>query len=116
MTIQDLKAIYAQDHRSEEISDQLRAAGSKVHLKGLVGSSLALIASEVIEANAGVHVFILNDKEEAIYVLNDLENLNQGEFKPLFYPRSARVPYQVEKTENANISMRAEVLDRKSVV
>ena len=29
----------------------------------------------------------------------------------LFFPRSARVPYQEEVTENANIAMRAEVLN-----
>ncbi len=54
---------------------------------------------------------ILNDKEEAAYHLNDLE-LMVGEKDVLFYPGSYRRPYQVEETDNANVLLRAEVLNR----
>ena len=56
---------------------------------------------------------ILNDKEEAAYYLNDLEQL-VGEKNVLFYPGSYRRPYQLEETDNANVLLRSEVLNRIS--
>lgn len=53
----------------------------------------------------------MNDKEEAAYHLNDLEQLI-GENDVLFYPGSYRRPYQIEETDNANVLLRAEVLNR----
>jgi hypothetical protein len=41
-------------------------------------------------------LLIFNDKEEAAYYLNDLEQLN-GEKNVLFYPGSYRRPYQIEE-------------------
>ena len=54
---------------------------------------------------------VFNDKEEAAYNLNDLERL-VGEKDVLFYPGSYRRPYQIEETDNANVLLRAEVLNR----
>ena len=54
---------------------------------------------------------ILNDKEEAAYHLNDLEHL-LGDDNVLFYPGSYRRPYQIEETDNANVLLRSEVLNR----
>ena len=56
-------------------------------------------------------LLILNDKEEAAYHLNDLEQLI-GQKEVLFYPGSYRRPYQIEETDNANVLLRAEVLNR----
>ena len=100
----------------------LENKGSKVELKGVVGSSLALVAAGILEREsenklAGVgalnhHVFVLEDKEHAAYFMNDLAQILVVNPRPIFlFPRSARVPYQEEVTENANVSMRAEVLN-----
>ena len=43
--------------------------------------------------------------------MNDIEGLI-GEKDVLFYPGSYRRPYQVEETDNANVLLRAEVLNR----
>jgi transcription-repair coupling factor (superfamily II helicase) len=50
-------------------------------------------------------------KEEAAYYLNDLEQMI-GDKDVLFYPGSYRRPYQIEDTDNANVLLRAEVLNR----
>ena len=94
---------------------------SKVELKGIVGSAPALLASAILHPqsaevadesrDAPSHLFILDDKETAAYFLNDLQQLIGDTHNVLFFPRSARVPYQEEVTENANIAMRAEVLN-----
>ncbi|MGL5112137.1 MAG: DEAD/DEAH box helicase, partial [Flavobacterium sp.] len=54
---------------------------------------------------------VFNNKEEAAYYLNDMEEL-VGEKDVLFYPASFRRPYQIEETDNANVLLRAEVLNR----
>jgi transcription-repair coupling factor (superfamily II helicase) len=56
-------------------------------------------------------LIILNNKEEAAYYLNDLEQMI-GDKDVLFYPGSYRRPYQIEDTDNANVLLRAEVLNR----
>jgi transcription-repair coupling factor (superfamily II helicase) len=91
-----------------------KLVGPKVRLqwKGLIGSSRALCASALAEQVPGNHLFILNDKEEAAYFLNDLESLYPDDKRVLFYPASYRVPYQLEETDNANVVSRAEVLEK----
>ena len=88
---------------------------SKTHLKGLVGSSLSLMISEVFKATDKPFLLIFNDKEEAAFYLNDLEVLFNGK-DVLFYPGSYRRPYHPEasgeETDNANVLLRSEVLNR----
>ncbi|WP_432279862.1 transcription-repair coupling factor [Pricia mediterranea] len=80
-------------------------------LKGLVGSSLSFVLSNAFQQSDRPFLLIFNDKEEAAYYLNDLEQLI-GEKDVLFYPGSYRRPYQIEETNNANVLLRAEVLNR----
>ena len=110
MTIDEFKRFYFDDTMSKHVGDLLSHAEAKISLKGAIGSSVAMIAAAVIDDIQGDHLFILEDKETAAYFFNDLEYL-LSDRKVLFYPRSARVPYQTETTENANIAMRAEVLN-----
>ena len=84
---------------------------SKTHLKGLVGSALSLVLSESFKAADKPFLLIFNDKEEAAFYLNDLELLLNSK-DVLFYPGSYRRPYQIEETDNANVLLRAEVLNR----
>jgi transcription-repair coupling factor (superfamily II helicase) len=82
-----------------------------VQLKGLVGSSLSFVLAEAFKKAGAPLLLVFNDKEEAAYYLNDLE-LIIGEKDVLFYPGSYRRPYQIEETNNANVLLRAEVLNR----
>jgi len=131
MTIYDLKEAYKKHRHNVSLLSHISTPGAKAHLKGVVGSSSALLASAFLEDCGKTTVFVLEDKEAAAYFLNDLENIvfpfhdrdNTGTIKGeeeiikarkshiLFFPRSARVPYQSEMTENANVAMRAEVLN-----
>jgi len=86
--------------------------GSKsIQVSGLVGSSVSLTIAAVFKTSDLPFLVILNDKEEAAYHLNDLENL-LGDQNVLFYPGSYRRPYQIEETDNANVLLRSEVLNR----
>ncbi|MFO8145858.1 MAG: transcription-repair coupling factor [Bacteroidota bacterium] len=84
---------------------------ANIHLKGLVGSALSFAVSDAFEEADVPFLLVFNDKEEAAYFLNDLEQLI-GEKNVLFYPGSYRRPYQMEETDNANVLLRAEVLNR----
>ena len=86
---------------------------SKIHFKGLIGSQDVLLAANISQEVKGPHLFILSDKEEAAYFLNDLESILQKEV--LFFPGSYRRPYQIEETDNANVLLRAEVLNTLTI-
>ncbi len=84
---------------------------ARLQLSGLVGSSFSLVLQAVFKQSALPFLLVVNDKEEAAYYLNDLEQLLGAE-DVLFYPGSYRRPYQLEDTDNANVLLRAEVLNR----
>ena len=83
----------------------------KIQLDGLLGSSVSFITRALFKKAERPFLVVLNDKEEAAYYLNDLEQMI-GEKDVLFYPGSYRRPYQIEDTDNANVLLRAEVLNR----
>ncbi|MDG1714286.1 transcription-repair coupling factor [Lacinutrix sp.] len=105
---------YAQSLQLQKLQTaiaQTKEKATKLHLKGLVGSSLSYVIAESFKTTEKPFLLIFNDKEEAAFYLNDLEQLINGK-DVLFYPGSYRRPYQIEETDNANILLRAEVLNR----
>ncbi|HZY80503.1 MAG TPA: transcription-repair coupling factor [Cyclobacteriaceae bacterium] len=84
-----------------------------IRVKGVNGSLDALLFAAVFKSTRADHLIILHDKEEAAYFFNDLENLLGGK-EILFFPMSYKRPYEYDETENANILMRAECLNRIS--
>jgi len=87
------------------------AARQKSQMTGLVGSSLSFVANTLFKKSELPFLILFSNKEEAAYYLNDLEQLINTE-DVLFYPSSYRRPYQIEETDNANVLLRAEVLNR----
>ncbi|RKS15661.1 transcription-repair coupling factor [Flavobacterium sp. 120] len=83
----------------------------KMQLSGLLGSALSFVIRSVFKKAELPFLIVLNNKEEAAYYLNDLEQMI-GEQDVLFYPGSFRRPYEIEDTDNANVLLRAEVLNR----
>jgi transcription-repair coupling factor (superfamily II helicase) len=83
----------------------------KTHLAGLLGSAFSFVARSLFKKTELPFLVVLNNKEEAAYYLNDLEQMI-GYQDVLFYPGSYRRPYQIEETDNANVLLRAEVLNR----
>ena len=102
---------YAQSPQLQKLQNAIANSESKTNLKGLIGSSLSFVLSAIFKKADNPFLLIFNDKEEAAYYLNDLEQLI-GDKDVLFYPGSYRRPYQIEETDNANVLLRAEVLNR----
>ncbi|SHM31341.1 transcription-repair coupling factor [Flavobacterium xanthum] len=82
-----------------------------MHLSGLLGSAVSFVMRSLFKKSELPFLIVVNNKEEAAYYLNDLEQMI-GEQDVLFYPGSFRRPYQIEETDNANVLLRAEVLNR----
>jgi len=102
---------YTQSPKVGQIAAALETRENKLHIKGLLGSSLSFVIDPMFRKAELPFLLILKDKEEAAYYLNDLEQL-LGADDVLFYPGSYRRPYQIEETDNANVLLRAEVLNR----
>lgn len=83
----------------------------KINLNGVVGSAVSFLIDSVFKMENLPVLLIFPDKELAAYTQNDLEIL-LGKNEVLFYPSSYRRPYQLEDTDNANVLLRAEVLNR----
>ena len=102
---------YLQSLQQQKLQIAIANSQSKTHLKGLIGSSFSFVISNAFKQAESPFLLVFNDKEEAAYYLNDFEQfLNEKDV--LFYPGSYRRPYQIEETDNANVLLRAEVLNR----
>ena len=106
-----LSQTYAQVLQMQNLNKAINTPLSRTHLKGLIGSSFSFIISELFKTADKPFLIIFDDKEEAAFFLNDLEQLGNDK-DVLFYPGSYRRPYQIEETNNANVLLRAEVLNR----
>ena len=102
---------FAQSLQLQKLEQAIAQNASKTYIQGVTGSAFSFTVAELFKKTAQPYLLILNDKEEAAYILNDLEQL-LGENDVLFYPGSYRRPYQIEETDNANVLLRAEVLNR----
>ena len=105
-----LLTYFGEPKQTDAIQSALEKGKAKIQLTGLIGSSFAITASAVVRDSNTPHLFIFRDKEAASYFVNDIENLLKNEV--FFFPASYRRSYQLEETDNANILLRAEVLNK----
>ncbi len=117
MTVEEFKSAYATSEKVESIASLLQEDEKRIALKGLIGSSGAIVVSAALQKTKTNHLILLSDKEEAAFFLNDLQNLNKNASNILFFPHSYKKAYDQnalpgENTDNANVVSRAEVLER----
>lgn len=110
MSTVDIISKYEQLPKISQIAAML-GTRKKTNIIGLVGSSLSFVIHALFKKTELPLLLLFNDKEEAAYYLNDLEQLINDQ-DVLFYPGSYRRPYQIDEVDNANILLRAEVLNR----
>lgn len=111
MSIQSLFQLYDASPKVKLLGESLTVTGQKIEISGLLGSSLSFVIQSLFKRSEKPFLLLLNDKEEAAYYSNDLEAMIDAE-DVLFYPGSYRRPYQIEETDNANVLLRTEVLNR----
>jgi len=111
LSTQSIVNQYQKSANVSQITEAFLKEKNHFQISNLVGSSLSFVISETFKKINRPYLLIFNDKEEAAYYLNDLEQL-LGHKNVLFYPGSYRRPYQIEETDNANVLLRSEVLNR----
>lgn len=83
----------------------------KIVIKGFAGSAPSLFCAELFLTQKKNIFFLVEDKEEALYMTTELEEL-LGKEQVLYFPQTHLEPYQIEKTQNANLVLRTEVLNK----
>lgn len=78
-------------------------------VRGFAGSSPSVFAAELFLTQKNSVLFLTDDKEDALYITAELEDL-LGKENVLYFPPTHLEPYQTEKTQNANLVLRTEVL------
>jgi transcription-repair coupling factor (superfamily II helicase) len=110
----DFLSLYRADSLIQTLAEGIRTSQSNsIHVKGLHGSLDAVVLAAVHKSVRANHLVILHDKEEAAFFFNDLQNL-LGEKEIFVFPMSYKRPYEYDEIENANVLMRAEVLNQLS--
>lgn len=107
----DFLNIYCADGLIKTVAAGVHAPKQpNLKIKGLSGSFDAMLIASTFKLHAHDYIIVLQDKDEAAYVQNDLQNILGKEI--LLFPMSYKRPYEFVEIENANILMRAEVLNR----
>ncbi len=110
MKAHDFVSLYRADSLIQTLAEGIRTSGpDALHLKNVHGSLDAVLFAAIFKSNSN-HLFILHDREEAAYFLNDLQNL-LGKTDALLFPMSYKRPYEYDEIENANVLMRSETLN-----
>lgn len=111
MNLQELTRIYQEDTAIQDFAGKMQSE-ELMHFRaqGLSGSADALLIASLYRLIKRNLLILVNDKEEALYFMNDLQSfLPKKEI--LFFPASYKRPYQLEDIDNANVLMRAETLN-----
>ena len=111
MSLSHITQKYDEAEHTLQLVQQLLRQNQQMKIPHLVGSSLSFFTASVFKQVQHPFLLVFEDKEEAAYHFNDLEQL-AGADRTLFFPGSYRRPYQIEETDNINILLRTEVLNR----
>lgn len=82
-----------------------------ISVKGSAGSAASVFVAELFLSRKKSVLYIVDDKEDALYVNTEMEDL-LGKDKVLYFPATHLEPYQVEKTQNANLVLRTEAINK----
>jgi len=82
----------------------------KISVKKTVGSAFSIVIAEHFALFQKDILVVLYEKEDALYTTTELEELC-GKENVKYFPSTFLQAYQLEKTQNANIVLRTEVLD-----
>ena len=114
MELADILSLY--DHHplvKELISASNNGTQTSIGFRAASCSHTAVLAAATYLSTGSTQLIVTNSKEDAAYLQNDLEKL-LGKAPCYFYPASYRRPYEIEQTDNANVLLRAEVLNHLS--
>ncbi|MEZ5025758.1 MAG: transcription-repair coupling factor [Chitinophagales bacterium] len=110
MDLQQLLFLFRDDHRTQELLQQLSTSQARVLLRGTIGSSINFITSAVYLQSNFTQIIIANDDEDAKYIQNDLQQLLE-KTEILFLPSSYKKNNAFAELSNHHILLRAQTLN-----
>ena len=104
-----------------QLNEALRAAGQpgsagsapRVHLSGLKGAQPAFVLAAAANRPQSTALYIAESKEEAAYLLNDLQGI-LGEQSVYFFPDSFKRPAFFDDLNQTQVLQRSETVNRLS--
>lgn len=111
MTVNSFLDFFKARNKTLAFQNLLNENHKQYHLDQTQHSLLSIELSLWLDTCDKTQFLICENKEEAIYYLNDLQQF-LGEERCFFYPGSYRRPYDIEETDNANVLFRAETINR----
>lgn len=112
MEISNLLEIYTRNATQKMLAKLLEEGTKNIYLEGGKGSFFSLTVATIAKLNPNKHhLIIVEDREKASYIQNDLENCLGKNYSAVF-PMSYKRPYQFEEIDNANVLERSEVLNK----
>ena len=114
LKIEDLIKLYQKHPLKEALIQDFKNPGkARTNIKGLFGSSASLILHNVFTETRKSIFAILSDKEEAVYLYNDLEKLIPAD-QLLFFPSTFKLDLGVKddyKKSEGNIILRNRTIE-----
>ncbi len=107
---QNLLPDLLQKQFGNEIFSQI-SKNQHISVKGSAGSAGSILASELFLTQNKTILYLIDDKEDALYINAEMEDL-LGSDNVLYFPATHLEPYQIEKTQNANLVLRTEVINK----
>jgi transcription-repair coupling factor (superfamily II helicase) len=112
LEVNNLLAVYQRNAQIGILYEELKNNASKIFLNGSKASFISIAASVIAQKLENRHhIMLVEDREKASYLQNDIENLLGKNYSAVF-PMSYKRVYQFEEIDNANILERAEVLNK----
>lgn len=114
MQLKNISDIFLPDLLQKEFGKEIFEKledNQRITVKGFAGSSPSVFAAELFLTQKRNILVLIEDKEEALYATAEIEDL-LGKENVLYFPPTHLEPYQIEKTQNANLVLRTEVLNR----
>ncbi|MDD5571011.1 MAG: transcription-repair coupling factor [Bacteroidales bacterium] len=116
MNISDLINLNTGREEVVSISGKINSSDtSRIQITGTTSSFRPLLLASLFKNSSNTHLIILDNKEEAGYFLNDIENilsaLNKKEII-YFFPRAHKTPYNPDELNNDNLLYRTQLLNK----
>lgn len=110
MNLQGVLQLYERDTRLKSLAAGIiLPSPGYFHLTGLSGSAATFVGATIWNTSDTNHLFILNDKEEAAYFHNDLEQLTQA-LDLFYFPDSFKKTGQFNEFNSSHSMLRTEAL------
>lgn len=109
--IDSLLVRFKEDDRTQRIISAIgKPSPSRLKIEGLVGAFGSFLLSSIYDEMEQSHIYIAEDKEEAAYFQNTIDNIIEG--KAHFFPDSFKVPMAYEELNRTNVLQRTEAVNK----